>query len=81
MKLVLLVLAVYAATTLISLCGQIETARETQQQLEQEAADTEASIADKQYAIDNSTDPNVIEGVARDKLGMVMPDEEIYYND
>lgn len=40
-----------------------------------------AENAELEYAADNSDDPSVIEDIARDKLGLVYPNEEIFQVD
>ena len=52
-----------------------------QADLRAELASALADVEEMEYAIENSGDDEVIEDVARDRLGLVMPDEEIYYED
>ena len=78
-KIIIAALLIYASVTLVTLFAKIESAQAGQEQLKAEVADTAAEVAEMEYAIENKSDADVIEDVARDKLGLVMPDEEIYY--
>ena len=80
-KIIIAALLIYASVTLVTLCVRIKNAKAGQEQLKEEAANASAEVAEMEYAIENKDDDEVIEDVARKKLGLVMPDEEIYYND
>ena len=39
-----------------------------------------AANSEMEYALEHQNDDDVKEDIARDKLGLVDPDEQIYYN-
>lgn len=80
-KIVLIVLAVYAAVRLVSLHSDIEKAKDIQKELDQQVEEMEIANAEMEYSLENSEDDEVIADIARDKLGMAYPDEEIYTED
>lgn len=73
-------LIVYASVTLLSTLSQISEASKTQQSLEAEVEQLQEEIFDLQYALDHQNDADTISDIAREKLGLVMPDERIYYD-
>ncbi len=75
---VLVILLVYAAVRLVSVHMQIEAARAEQAALEEQAEAMETENAEMEYALENSGEDDVIAGIARDKLGLTFPDEQIY---
>lgn len=80
-KIVVVILVVYATARLISIHSQIEEAKEVQSKLNQQVESMETANAEMEYSLENSEDEDVIAGIARDKLGMAYPDEEIYSED
>ncbi len=78
-KLILLVLAVYAIVALSRLRGQIENAQAQTEELQKQVAELTVENDEMQYAIDNSDDDDVIRDIAREKLNLVEPGEEVYY--
>lgn len=80
-KIVVVVLVVYAAAKLISIHSQIEEAKEVQNELDSQAEAMETANAEMEYSLEHSEDDEVIAGIARDKLGMAYPEEEIYSED
>ena len=78
-KIVIAVLLVYGVASIIRLSARIDSAKEDVEELEQQMADIAAENDDMQYAIDHSEDEDVIRDIARDKLGLVEPGEEVYY--
>lgn len=79
-KIVILAIIVYAGITLVSLKVQVSDARETRDQLQEEVDGVLQTNTELQYAIDHSTDPETIEDIARNKLGLVKPGEKIFYD-
>jgi len=79
-KLVVLGLAVYASITLISLHGQILNAEEARAELEQVVEELERANAIYEREIENRYDPEMIERIARDRLGLVMPGERTFHS-
>jgi len=79
-KIVILAIIVYAGITLVSLKVQVSDARETRDQLQGKVDGVLQTNTELQYAIDHSTDPETIEDIARNKLGLVKPGEKIFYD-
>lgn len=79
-KIVVLAMVIYAAVSLVNMRGRIIQAREEQAQLEAEVKTLTASNAALEYEINHSTDPETIENIAREKLGLVLPGETVYYD-
>lgn len=79
-KIVILAIIVYAGITLVSLKVQVSDARETREKLQGEVDGVLQTNTELQYAIDHSTDPETIEDIARNKLGLVKPGEKIFYD-
>ena len=80
-KIIIVVLIIYAVTSLIHLQSKIEAASSAQAELQQQVSAKTASNEDLRLAIENNTSDDVIEDVARDKLGFVMQNEDVYYAD
>lgn len=76
--LVIAALLVYAGVRLWQMRGKLAEAEQTKTELEQQVQELEKSNAALEYAVENADDPDVIAGVARDKLGLVMPDDHLY---
>jgi len=79
-KIVILAIIVYAGITLVSLKMQVSDARETRDALQSQVDGVLQTNTELQYAIDHSTDPNTIEDIASNKLGLVKPGEKIFYD-
>jgi cell division protein FtsL len=77
---VLVGLIAYACIALSNMRSKVAEAGKTEAELRAEIEDIQEQNAALQYAIDNQNDPDTIEDIARDKLGLVMPDEQIYYD-
>lgn len=73
-------LIAYACFTLSNMRARVSEASRTQQELETEIEQLQEEIYDLQYAIDHQNDAETISDIAREKLGLVMPDERIYYD-
>lgn len=71
-------LILYALVNLHTLHRRGEAAAEAEAELQQQLEQLQSENAALQYAVENAEDPEVIAGVARDKLGLVMPDEQIF---
>ena len=76
-KLVVLALLVVSATALLDLQKQIAQAEAQKAELEAQVAQQTQTNADHQDAVDNSGDPERKEDLARSKLGLAAPDEQI----
>ena len=77
---VLLALLGYAVISLSMVNARIEAAEQTRSALATEAQALAVSNASLEYEIAHSTDLDMIEKVAREKLGLVLPGEVIYYD-
>ena len=80
MGLLMLALIVYAATSLSRMNARIEEAELAKDALADEALALAVSNAALEYEIEHSGDLDMVERVARDKLGLVLPGEIIYYD-
>ena len=80
MCLLMLTLIVYAATSLSRMNARIEEAQLAKEALADEALALAVSNAALEYEIEHSGDLGMVEKVARDKLGLVLPGEIIYYD-
>ena len=78
-KLAVLALILYAAFNLVSLHGQIETARAARDVLEQTVAEQTVLNAVLEHEIENRYDLEMIERIARSKYGLVMPGERVFH--
>lgn len=76
--LVIVALLLYAGISLFRMQQKLTEAERTQAELETQVSDLEKSNAALEYAVENADDPDVIAGVARDKLGLVMPDDKLF---
>ena len=79
-KIVILAIILYAGISLVSLKVQVSEAREKRDELQGKVDSVLQTNTELQYAIDHSTDPETIEDIARNKLGLVKPGEKIFYD-
>ena len=80
MGLLMLALIIYAAASLSRMNARIEAAEQTRDALAEQALALAVSNASLEYEIEHSGDLDMVERVARDKLGLVLPGEIIYYD-
>ena len=73
-------LLAYGCITLLNMKTKVADAAKTEAQLQAQVEAIQESNASLQYAIANQDDPDTIEDIARDRLGLVMPDEQIFYD-
>ena len=73
-------LMAYGCITLMNMKSKVADAAKTEAQLQTQVDTILETNASLRYAIDNQDDPDTIEDIARDKLGLVMPDERIFYD-
>ena len=78
-KLVLLALIVYGMVNLWGMWGRITEARYVQDGLAEQIERLESANAEREYRLENLDDDSVIEQIARDELGLVMPGEIVFY--
>ena len=79
-KIVIFALIVYAFISLISLRGRIDTQQDALDKVRRAVADKELTNAELEYEIEHHDEPDVIAGIARSDLGLVLPGEIIYYD-
>lgn len=77
---VLLGLAVYAFISLLGMRAKMIEANRTEAELQAQVAQLQEENAALEYAIEHQNDPETIEDIARSELGLVMPDEVIFYD-
>ena len=80
MILLMLVLIVYTASSLSRMNARIEEAELAKEALADEALALAVGNAALEYEIEHSGDLDMVEKVARDKLGLVLPGEIVYYD-
>lgn len=73
-------LMAYGCITLMNMKSKVADAARTEAQLQTQVDTILETNASLRYAIDNQDDPDTIEDIARDKLGLVMPEERIFYD-
>lgn len=73
-------LIAYACIALMNMRTKVAEANETEADLREQVESIQEENAALQYAIDHQYDDKTIEDIARDKLGLVMPDEKIFYD-
>lgn len=79
-KLVIAALLLYGGATLVTQYAKIAEAQETQSQLQEQENQMIQGNAELEYEIKHANDPDTIESIAREKLGLVMPGERIFYD-
>ncbi len=76
--LVIAALILYAGIRLVRMQQKLADAERTAGELQAEVEQLEKSNAALEYAVENADDPDVLESVARDKLGLVKPDDRVF---
>ena len=79
-KLVIAALMVYAVISLFMVHRQTRQLQDRAATLQQQVSEMTQSNAELRYQIDHSEDDDMIESVAREKLGLVKPGEKIFYD-
>lgn len=79
-KIVILALAGYAIVSMMSLKVKLAEAESYRADLEKAVAQMEQENAGLRYEIAHSEDDDTIADIAREKLGLVMPGEKIFYD-
>ena len=80
MGMVLVTVMVYAVLSLAKMNARIEAAESARDALAAEAQALAVGNASLEYEIEHCDDLDMVERVARDKLGLVLPGEIIYYD-
>jgi len=78
--LVILGLMAYACISLLNMRTKVADAARTEATLQEEVTRLQEENAALEYAIEHQDDPDTIEDIARSRLGLVMPDEVIFYD-
>lgn len=79
-KIVLLAVLIYAAITLLTLRAQIQSAETEKTQLAKQIETQTESNAALSEDIKDSSDPQKISDIARQKLGLMAPGEKVFYD-
>lgn len=79
-KLVIAALLVYAVVSLASVRSKTAALDVQAAQLQQQVTNMTQSNAELEYKIKHSEDPDTLEEIAREKLGLVKPGEKIFYD-
>ncbi len=79
-KIIIAVLAVQAVLSIVSIRSKVDTAEHDREVLASEVKKLEAANAAIDHEIQNSENEDTIENIARDKLGLVLPGEVVYYD-
>ena len=80
MIIIVLALIVYAGVRLMTVRAQIDDARERNALLQEEYDALLQENAELSYEIEHSDDPETKEAIARSKLGLVKPNEKIFFD-
>jgi len=79
-KIVVAALALYAMTTLLSLHSQIASAEAEKEELQSRIEEQTQTNESLRNDIENKDDPEKIEEIAREKLGLVSEGERVFYD-
>ena len=77
-KLIVLILLVYMAISLLTLRDQIASAQVQESELTAQVAELQEKNATLERDIANSDDPELLEKIAREQIGLVLPGEKIF---
>ena len=77
--LLLLVLLLGVGVQLYRMQEKLKTARAEEEALDAQIAQIEQENASLQEDLDNAGDPDLIEEIAREELGMVVRNEKVFY--
>ena len=80
LTLIIAVLVVYATVSLVSLRSQVQDAQLHRAELDSRVSEMAQENASLKYEIEHSGDADIIESIARNKLGLVKPGEKIFYD-
>ena len=78
--LVLAGLIAYACIALMNMRSKVAEANAREADLREQVTQIQEENAALQYAIENQYDDKTIEDIARDRLGLVLPEEQIFYD-
>lgn len=77
---VILGLMAYACISLLNMRSKVAAAGRTEAELREKVTQIQEENAALEYAIENQNDPDTIEDIARSELGLVMPDDILFYD-
>ncbi|MDL2300233.1 septum formation initiator family protein [Clostridiaceae bacterium OttesenSCG-928-D20] len=80
-KIVIAALILFAIVGLITLQGNLAEAREFKAALSEKAEALALENARLEYGINNAENPETLEEIARDELGLIMPGEKIFIDE
>ena len=78
-KIALLILLAYLIITLVNVRQQIGDAHAAIETLTEQVNDQTQANTELSNAIENRNDPSYLEDVARDRLGLVAPNDRVFY--
>ena len=81
LRLIPIVLIITAIATFVTAMMRFNELEREREALEQKIEELEYDIEELRYLIDSPVDYDYIVRVAREKLGLHLPDEIVYYND
>ncbi|NCB50351.1 MAG: septum formation initiator family protein [Clostridia bacterium] len=79
-KIVIIGLTLYAIVSLVGVRGRVAEAESLREELQQQVTEITQQNAELEYQIDHGTDEEIIEEIARNKLGLVLPGEKVFYD-
>lgn len=79
-KIIILLLVVFLTTTLLGLHSQIQQLEAQREEAARQVDDQTRENAELSDSIQNSSDPERIKEIAREKLGLVEPGEIVFYD-
>ena len=79
-KIVILAIVAYMALSLVGMRGQVASAKVERDRMEDQVKSLAAANAALEYEIAHNQETETIESIARDKLGLVLPGETVYYD-
>lgn len=79
-KIVIAAIIIFALWQLVSLSIRVNDAQQARDALQQQAEELTEDNARLQYALDNADKESIIAAIARDKLGLVLPGEKVFYD-
>ena len=77
-KIILLILWAYMIFTLVSVRQKIADANAAVETLTQQVSDQTQTNTELSNAIENRDDPSYVEDIAREKLGLVAPNDRVF---
>ena len=78
-KIALLILLAYLIITLVNVRQQIVDAHAAIETLTEQVNDQTQANTELSNAIENRNDPSYLEDVARERLGLVAPNDRVFY--